>query len=168
MLFPTRHHPGLRGWAGYPQTATAALFGRWSWAPVDVAAPGSAAFAMEPMASHRNLRQTDTGMMGEDMVIVHDRGGRQGQLSADLDILWLLFGAYLGFFMQVRGQQEEDAVILVLYCRESVSKIGVVFGVQCGFALLEAGAVRAKNTKNILLKVWRMEEVNAAHALTRR
>jgi len=40
----------------------------------------------------------------------------------NLDILWLLFGAYLVFFM------------------------------QCGFALLEAGSVRAKNTKNILLK----------------
>lgn len=60
--------------------------------------------------------------MVEEMVIVHDRDGQQGQLSADLDILWLLFGAYLVFFM------------------------------QCGFALLEAGSVRAKNTKNILLK----------------
>jgi len=43
-------------------------------------------------------------------------------LYGRLDILWLLFGAYLVFFM------------------------------QCGFALLEAGSVRAKNTKNILLK----------------
>uniref|UniRef100_A0A7S0X4C6 Ammonium transporter n=1 Tax=Mantoniella antarctica TaxID=81844 RepID=A0A7S0X4C6_9CHLO len=42
--------------------------------------------------------------------------------SGQLDILWLLFGAYLVFFM------------------------------QCGFAMLEAGSVRAKNTKNILLK----------------
>ena len=40
-----------------------------------------------------------------------------------LDILWLLLGAYMVFFM------------------------------QAGFALLEAGSVRAKNTKNILLKV---------------
>lgn len=56
----------------------------------------------------------------EDMVIAI--GPSQGQLSADLDILWLLLGAYLVFFM------------------------------QCGFALLEAGTVRAKNTKNILLK----------------
>ncbi|CAD7698915.1 unnamed protein product [Ostreobium quekettii] len=57
------------------------------------------------------------------MVTVHrNEEGRQGQLSTDLDILWLLFGAYLVFFM------------------------------QCGFALLEAGSVRAKNTKNILLK----------------
>jgi len=47
---------------------------------------------------------------------------KQGQLATDLDILWLLFGAYLVFFM------------------------------QCGFAVLEAGSVRAKNTKNILLK----------------
>jgi len=39
-----------------------------------------------------------------------------------LDILWLLLGAYMVFFM------------------------------QAGFALLEAGSVRAKNTKNILLK----------------
>ncbi|CAD7695065.1 unnamed protein product [Ostreobium quekettii] len=46
----------------------------------------------------------------------------KGQLATDLDILWLLFGAYLVFFM------------------------------QCGFAVLEAGSVRAKNTKNILLK----------------
>lgn len=60
--------------------------------------------------------------MDVDMVIVHDRDGRRGQLSTDLDILWILFGAYLVFFM------------------------------QCGFALLEAGSVRAKNTKNILLK----------------
>jgi len=43
-------------------------------------------------------------------------------MEANLDILWLLFGAYLVFFM------------------------------QAGFALLEAGSVRAKNTKNILLK----------------
>ena len=28
----------------------------------------------------------------------------------------------------------------------------MVFFMQCGFALLEAGTVRAKNTKNILLK----------------
>jgi len=42
--------------------------------------------------------------------------------ESDLDIFWLLFGAYIVFFM------------------------------QAGFALLEAGCVRAKNTKNILLK----------------
>ena len=29
----------------------------------------------------------------------------------------------------------------------------LVFFMQCGFALLEAGTVRAKNTKNILLKL---------------
>eukprot|EP00803_Ostreobium_quekettii_P006105 evm.model.scf_363.6 EVM.evm.TU.scf_363.6 scf_363:47738-55026(+) len=46
----------------------------------------------------------------------------QGQLSRDLDIQWLLNSSYLVFFM------------------------------QCGFALLEAGSVRSKNTKNILLK----------------
>jgi len=40
----------------------------------------------------------------------------------NLDIFWLLFGAYVVFFM------------------------------QAGFAMLEAGSVRAKNTKNILLK----------------
>jgi len=49
-------------------------------------------------------------------------GGGSSQLQEDLDIFWLLFGAYVVFFM------------------------------QCGFALLEAGSVRAKNTKNILLK----------------
>eukprot|EP00803_Ostreobium_quekettii_P002948 evm.model.scf_2798.3 EVM.evm.TU.scf_2798.3 scf_2798:13298-18695(+) len=48
---------------------------------------------------------------------------RRGQLATDLDIMWLLLAAYLVFFM------------------------------QCGFALLEVGSVRAKNTKNILLKV---------------
>eukprot|EP00232_Nephroselmis_pyriformis_P019752 CAMPEP_0182887736 /NCGR_PEP_ID=MMETSP0034_2-20130328/21005_1 /TAXON_ID=156128 /ORGANISM="Nephroselmis pyriformis, Strain CCMP717" /LENGTH=471 /DNA_ID=CAMNT_0025021115 /DNA_START=27 /DNA_END=1442 /DNA_ORIENTATION=- len=49
----------------------------------------------------------------------------QGTLEAmitDLNSMWLLLGAYLVFFM------------------------------QCGFALLEAGSVRSKNTKNILLK----------------
>lgn len=56
----------------------------------------------------------------ENMVITI--GPSKGQLATDLDILWLLLGAYLVFFM------------------------------QCGFALLEAGSVRAKNTKNILLK----------------
>jgi len=48
--------------------------------------------------------------------------GADATQEKNLDILWLLFGAYLVFFM------------------------------QCGFALLEAGSVRAKNTKNILLK----------------
>lgn len=45
------------------------------------------------------------------------------KMAANNTIFWLLFGAFLVFFM------------------------------QCGFALLEAGSVRAKNTKNILLKV---------------
>jgi len=44
------------------------------------------------------------------------------QISGDLNILWLMLGGFLVFFM------------------------------QAGFALLEAGGVRAKNTKNILLK----------------
>mmetsp|Transcript_48467 Transcript_48467/g.90272 ORF Transcript_48467/g.90272 Transcript_48467/m.90272 type:complete len:500 (-) Transcript_48467:422-1921(-) len=44
------------------------------------------------------------------------------ELQGWLDILWLLLGAYIVFFM------------------------------QAGFALLETGSVRAKNTKNILLK----------------
>mmetsp|Transcript_28274 Transcript_28274/g.72706 ORF Transcript_28274/g.72706 Transcript_28274/m.72706 type:complete len:447 (+) Transcript_28274:359-1699(+) len=44
------------------------------------------------------------------------------KMAANNTIFWLLFGAFLVFFM------------------------------QCGFALLEAGSVRAKNTKNILLK----------------
>mmetsp|Transcript_10004 Transcript_10004/g.13606 ORF Transcript_10004/g.13606 Transcript_10004/m.13606 type:complete len:458 (+) Transcript_10004:320-1693(+) len=43
-------------------------------------------------------------------------------VASALDALWLLLGAYLVFFM------------------------------QAGFAMLEAGSVRAKNTKNILLK----------------
>ncbi|KAK9803386.1 hypothetical protein WJX72_003452 [[Myrmecia] bisecta] len=43
-------------------------------------------------------------------------------LSDDLDVVWLLLGTFLIFFM------------------------------QCGFAMLEAGMIRAKNTKNILLK----------------
>ena len=41
----------------------------------------------------------------------------------DVNILWTLVGAYLVFFM------------------------------QCGFAMLEAGTVRKENTVNILLKV---------------
>ena len=45
------------------------------------------------------------------------------ELSRDLSILWTLVGAYLVFFM------------------------------QCGFAMLEAGTVRRQNTVNILLKV---------------
>ena len=43
-------------------------------------------------------------------------------LAKTADVLWLLVCGFLVFFM------------------------------QCGFALLEAGTVRAKNTKNILLK----------------
>ncbi|CAD7695064.1 unnamed protein product [Ostreobium quekettii] len=79
------------------------------------------------MAPGRGMMQFGGDVAVDDgsveMVTTHlNAEGRQGQLSADLDILWLLFGAYLVFFM------------------------------QCGFALLEAGSVRAKNTKNILLK----------------
>lgn len=49
-------------------------------------------------------------------------GEKLGDIEHWLDVLWLLLGAYIVFFM------------------------------QAGFALLEAGSVRAKNTKNILLK----------------
>ena len=44
-------------------------------------------------------------------------------VTKNADVFWLLFGTILVFFM------------------------------QAGFALLEAGSVRAKNTKNILVKV---------------
>ena len=30
----------------------------------------------------------------------------------------------------------------------------IIFFMQCGFAFMEAGAVRSKNTVNILLKSW--------------
>jgi len=61
-------------------------------------------------------------MADEDPATVESLTSDISLLYGRLDILWLLFGAYLVFFM------------------------------QCGFALLEAGSVRAKNTKNILLK----------------
>lgn len=48
-------------------------------------------------ASARWLLQASDAV--ETMVIAI--APRQGQLSADLDILWLLLGAYLVFFMQV-------------------------------------------------------------------
>lgn len=47
---------------------------------------------------------------------------RGGELELDLSMLWILVSANMVFFM------------------------------QCGFALLEAGTIRLKNTKNILLK----------------
>jgi ammonia channel protein AmtB len=48
-------------------------------------------------------------------------------MEANNTMFWLLFGALLVFFM------------------------------QAGFALLEAGSVRVKNTKSILLKVLRTQ-----------
>lgn len=39
-----------------------------------------------------------------------------------------------------------------------------VLFMQCGFALLEAGAVRAKNVTNILIKVSFRENYNRYHA----
>jgi hypothetical protein len=64
-----------------------------------------------------------------------DDGLTNNDIVAYLDILWLLLGAYMVFFM------------------------------QAGFALLEAGSVRAKNTKNILLKVRGNPIRRVAHAL---
>ena len=62
-------------------------------------------------------------MDGEDAVALRDRDLLMDyEDAANASSFWLLFGAYLVFFMQL------------------------------GFALLEAGSVRAKNTKNILLK----------------
>eukprot|EP00227_Mantoniella_beaufortii_P007662 CAMPEP_0197592266 /NCGR_PEP_ID=MMETSP1326-20131121/14999_1 /TAXON_ID=1155430 /ORGANISM="Genus nov. species nov., Strain RCC2288" /LENGTH=459 /DNA_ID=CAMNT_0043157949 /DNA_START=67 /DNA_END=1446 /DNA_ORIENTATION=- len=63
--------------------------------------------------------------MAEEVVVPYSAADAEAGIAllySNLDILWLLIGAYLVFFM------------------------------QAGFALLEAGSVRAKNTKNILLK----------------
>jgi len=68
-----------------------------------------------------NATVTDAALATLTAAIAENTAADATQQS-DLDVLWLLFGAYLVFFM------------------------------QCGFALLEAGSVRAKNTKNILLK----------------
>lgn len=54
--------------------------------------------------------------------LLQEAGDPDYQAAKNNNTFWLLFGAYLVFFMQL------------------------------GFALLEAGSVRAKNTKNILLK----------------
>ncbi|GMH35890.1 hypothetical protein BSKO_03758 [Bryopsis sp. KO-2023] len=71
---------------------------------------------MTALTHPRSLAQRTASEMGDiDIDVPKD-------LDEDLNILWLLLGTYLVFFM------------------------------QCGFALLEAGIVRAKNTKNILLK----------------
>ena len=74
----------------------------------------------------QNVTATVLQMHDSDTDVPHT-GAEATMTNADivagLDILWLLLGAYMVFFM------------------------------QAGFALLEAGSVRAKNTKNILLKV---------------
>jgi|AntAceMinimDraft_12_1070368.scaffolds.fasta_scaffold98504_1 hypothetical protein len=90
-------------------------------------------------------------------------------MEANLDILWLLFGAYLVFFMQVRKNGYSVLFVpphmfpLLTFPRQNnipasrsrllLNRIPLLrLPPQAGFALLEAGSVRAKNTKNILLK----------------
>jgi Amt family ammonium transporter len=61
-------------------------------------------------------------LMHQDELVLTMALASDYMIAGELTSFWLLFGAYLVFFM------------------------------QAGFALLEAGCVRAKNTKNILLK----------------
>ena len=76
------------------------------------------------------------------MFAIADIGGNQA-----LDAFYLLIMGVFVFFMQVRGALRARAE------RQSVAdQLTSRSPSQCGFALLEAGTVRSKNTKNILLK----------------
>lgn len=108
------------------------------------------------------------------------------ELQGWLDILWLLLGAYIVFFMQVRASdtcaslliikwfilkdepllESPDAHICSMYdpnnslthspcAMLTAPERSFWLEMQAGFALLETGSVRAKNTKNILLKVFK-------------
>ena len=91
------------------------------------------------------LDTTERAMYDAINTIVEGTKEDVARMESNLDVLWLLFGAYLVFFMQVR---------LAKFCHAYRGNYlqCVVWHSQCGFALLEAGSVRAKNTKNILLK----------------
>ena len=94
-----------------------------------------------------------------------------GMLEADLTIFWLLFAAALVFFQQVtlldqlflrRSVCWGVGVAPFSLCVSTMAQFNAIGNelprgvrqcmMQCGFALLEAGSVRIKNTKNILLK----------------
>lgn len=82
------------------------------------------ALAEEHADTLGNLLTSDTDDSDfSDSLAFQELPMSNADIVGGLDILWLLLGAYMVFFM------------------------------QAGFALLEAGSVRAKNTKNILLKV---------------
>ena len=67
--------------------------------------------------------------MSSDGILVMDGPQEDFEtLDQDLNILWTLAGAFLVFFM------------------------------QCGFSMLEAGTVRKRNTVNILLKAKGISE----------
>lgn len=70
-------------------------------------------------------------MSSEGILVMDDAPSVAESLEQDLNILWALMGAYLVFFM------------------------------QCGFSMLEAGTVRKQNTVNILLKVPRAISLKA-------
>jgi Amt family ammonium transporter len=91
------------------------------------------------------LDTTERAMYDAINTIVEGTKEDVARMYSNLDVLLLLFGAYLVFFMQVR---------LAKFCHAYRGNYlqCVVWHSQCGFALLEAGSVRAKNTKNILLK----------------
>ena len=66
------------------------------------------------------------------------------ELKASVDTFYLLYSGALVFFMQ--AQAHADA------CNDRRASCAVCDPTQAGFGVLEAGSVRVKNTRNILLK----------------
>ena len=85
--------------------------------------PRRAGFATAPLPVHRRRARATARPLASTNATVTELIGKAGYFGAtQADTFWLMLCGFLVFFM------------------------------QCGFALLEAGTVRAKNTKNILLK----------------
>jgi len=81
----------------------------------------------------------------------------EGQLSQDLTALWLLLCAFMVFFMQASFLKSTQCPpctsYFFFYSKVNFpNSLSPYFRLQSGFALLEAGTVRAKNVRNILLK----------------
>ena len=86
---------------------------------------------------------------------------QQKLLESTIDTVWIIIGSIFVVFMQVGAAPTTRSLLTTLLvtvdpqaARNPLADATTpVFFLQAGFAFLEAGSVRAKNLKNILLKV---------------
>ena len=146
----------------------------WTSPPLDQPSARQPLLPMADAATIAELESTVASLQATVTSLVHslsnvtaaantsriDAAEEMRNLKGSIDTFYLLYSGTLVFFMQARVPGDRWRVP-----RHTSTADAALVSWQAGFGVLEAGSVRIKNTRNILLK--NLLDACAAHPATR-